>query len=131
MIRIGFLNNISRELMMEVSTSFTSPETRAMISPLRSSEKNPRGSSVIFLLIWLRISRTTPVRIGIIVKKAIYIVPTFRNVEIIRKAPKTISVNEPPSFSIRSLTNQKKLFFISSGVPFQLSQVQGSNTQAL
>ena len=60
-----------------------------------------------------------------------YIVPTFRNVEIIRKAPKTIRVNEPPSFSIRSLTNQKKLFFISSGVPFQLSQVQGSNTQAL
>ena len=58
---------MSNELMMEVSISFTSPETRAIISPFRSSEKKPKGSSVIFRLIWLRMSRTTPVRIGIIV----------------------------------------------------------------
>ena len=41
-------NRISSELMIEVSISFTSPDTRAMISPLRSSEKKPSGSSVIF-----------------------------------------------------------------------------------
>ena len=66
-MRIGFLKSISSELMIEVSISFTSPETRARISPFRSSEKKLRGSSVILRLIWLRTSRTTPVRMGIMV----------------------------------------------------------------
>ena len=63
---MGFLNNISSDDMILVSISFTSPLIRAMMSPFRSSEKNPNGSANIFLYSWIRISRTTPVRIGII-----------------------------------------------------------------
>ena len=37
---------------------------RAMRSPLRSSEKKPSESDVILQYIWLRMSRTTPVRMG-------------------------------------------------------------------
>ena len=61
-IMIGFLVTISSELITEFSTSFTSPVIRAIISPLRSPEKKPRGSDSILSFICLRISRTTPVR---------------------------------------------------------------------
>ena len=37
------------ELVTEVSTSLTSPLIRAIMSPFRSSEKNPKGSSTTFL----------------------------------------------------------------------------------
>ena len=67
MIRMGFLNNISRLAMMDVSISCTSPLIRAMMSPLRSSLKKPQGSEVIFWYSWLRISRTTPVLMGMMV----------------------------------------------------------------
>ena len=49
MMRIGFLKSMSSDDMMELSTSLTSPVMRAMMSPLRSPEKNPSGSDVIFL----------------------------------------------------------------------------------
>jgi len=45
-IRIGFLINISNELVIEFSTSPTSPLIRAMMSPLRSSEKKPNGKLI-------------------------------------------------------------------------------------
>ena len=47
MMRMGFLNNMSSDDIIEFSTSATSPLIRAMISPLRSSEKNPNGNDVI------------------------------------------------------------------------------------
>ena len=48
MMRMGFLKSMSSDDMMLLSISPTSPVMRAMMSPLRSSEKNPRGSDVIF-----------------------------------------------------------------------------------
>ena len=42
-IIIGFLNIISSDAMMEFSTSATSPDIRAITSPLRSLEKKPMG----------------------------------------------------------------------------------------
>ena len=56
---------MSNELVTEVSTSFTSPLMRAMMSPFLSSEKNPKGSSTTFLYTISLMSRTTPVRSGI------------------------------------------------------------------
>ena len=38
---MGFLNIMSSEVMMEFSTSATSPVMRDMMSPLRCSLKNP------------------------------------------------------------------------------------------
>ena len=51
---------------------------------------------------------------------------TFRKVMTTRKTPNTINVNEPPSRSIKSLTNQKKLFFQISGKVFIESQLPQS-----
>ena len=51
---------------MEFSTSLMSPLILAMMSPLRSWEKNPRGRLRILRYISLLISLTTPVRIGTI-----------------------------------------------------------------
>ena len=48
MMRMGFLKSMSSDDMMEFSTSCTSPDMRAMMSPLRSSEKKPNGREVIF-----------------------------------------------------------------------------------
>ena len=67
MMSIGFLKSMSSDDIIEFSTSCTSPLMRAMMSPLRSSEKNDSESDVILRYSWLRMSRTTPVRIGIIV----------------------------------------------------------------
>ena len=47
MMRIGFLNSMSRLDITLYSISCTSPDMRAMMSPLRSSEKKPSGSDVI------------------------------------------------------------------------------------
>ena len=47
-MRMGFLKSMSSDDMMEFSISCTSPLMRAMMSPLRSSEKKPRLSDVIF-----------------------------------------------------------------------------------
>ena len=47
MMSIGFLNSMSSDDMMEFSTSATSPLILAIMSPFRSSEKNPNGSDVI------------------------------------------------------------------------------------
>ena len=69
-IKMGFLNIKSRDDMMLVSTSCTSPVMRAMISPLRSSVKKPKGRRTILLYSWLRMSRTTPVRIGTTLEEA-------------------------------------------------------------
>ena len=65
MMRMGFLKSMSRLDITDASTSWTSPERRAMTSPLRVSEKKPIGSESIFRYIWLRTSRTTPLRSGI------------------------------------------------------------------
>ena len=65
MMSMGFLKSMSSEDMMELSISATSPLMRAMMSPLRSSEKNPSGSEVILRYNWLRMSLTIPVRMGI------------------------------------------------------------------
>ena len=61
---MGFLNIRSSDDIILVSTSCTSPVIRAIISPFRSSVKKPKGRLTILLYNWLRISRTTPVRIG-------------------------------------------------------------------
>ena len=61
---MGFLMSMSIQAMMLFSISCTSPLMRAMMSPLRSSLKKPSDSEVIFLYSELRMSRTTPVRIG-------------------------------------------------------------------
>ena len=63
---MGFLKSISSELITEFSTSLTSPEMRANISPLRSSEKKPMGRTRILSLILFRMSLTTPVRMGMV-----------------------------------------------------------------
>ena len=57
---------ISKELVMEFSTSPTSPLIRAMISPFLSSEKKDIGRRITLAYTIIRISRTTPVRNGII-----------------------------------------------------------------
>ena len=49
MIMMGFLNSMSSEVMMEFSTSVTSPLMRAITSPLRSLEKKPMGNEIILL----------------------------------------------------------------------------------
>ena len=46
-IMMGFLNSMSSEVMIEFSTSVTSPLMRAITSPLRSLEKKAMGSDVI------------------------------------------------------------------------------------
>ena len=56
---------MSSTLIIEVSTSFTSPLILAMISPFLSWEKNPRGRDMILLYSWRRMSLTTPVLMGI------------------------------------------------------------------
>ena len=63
-MKIGFLITMSSELVMDESTSLTSVDTRARISPFRSSEKKARGSARIFLYMFTRISRTIPVLMG-------------------------------------------------------------------
>ena len=68
---------------------------------------------------------------GIIVKKAKYIVETFKNVASTRKRPRTISVVEPPWVWIKSPTYQKKLFFKTRGNSFHDSQLAGSNAQGM
>ena len=65
-IIIGLFINISNELVMEFSTSPTSPLIRAIISPFLSSEKNDIGRRITLAYTIIRISRTTPVRNGII-----------------------------------------------------------------
>jgi hypothetical protein len=45
----GFLKNMSSELIMDASTSETSPVMRAMISPFFSSVKKPIGRLTVFL----------------------------------------------------------------------------------
>ena len=57
--------SMSRELMMELSTSLTSPVMRAMMSPRRSWEKKPSGRERIFLYSCILMSLSTPVRMGI------------------------------------------------------------------
>ena len=46
---MGFLISMSRVLVMEFSTSWTSPLMRAMMSPLRSWLKKPMGRARILL----------------------------------------------------------------------------------
>ena len=46
-MRTGFLNSMSRDDIMEFSTSATSPLILAMMSPFLSSEKKPSGRDVI------------------------------------------------------------------------------------
>ena len=58
--------SMSSEPVMELSTSCTSPLMRAMMSPLRSWLKKPRGRDRILLYISMRISFTIPVRRGTI-----------------------------------------------------------------
>ncbi len=58
---------MSSDDMMLFSTSCTSPLMRAMMSPLRSSLKKDSDSNVILLYSMLRMSLTTPVRIGMTV----------------------------------------------------------------
>ena len=48
-IMMGFLNIMSSDIIIEFSTSVTSPLMRAIMSPLRSVEKNPMGSDTILL----------------------------------------------------------------------------------
>ena len=64
MTNIGFLNSMSMDAMIDPSISCTSPLIRAMMSPLRSSEKKLSGKLVILWYNWLRMSRTIPVRMG-------------------------------------------------------------------
>ena len=63
---IGLFINMSNELLIEFSTSPTSPLIRAIISPFLSSEKKPIGKRITFAYTMIRISLTTPVRNGII-----------------------------------------------------------------
>ena len=63
-----------------------------MMSPLRSSEKNPNGSDVILRYSWLRMSLTTPVRIGMIVAEERKYAPVLRNVMKARNTPMTSNV---------------------------------------
>ena len=66
MIRIGNLIREKSEAITEDCTSWTSPDSRAMMSPLRSVVKNPTGSVRILAYISRRMSRTTPFCIGIV-----------------------------------------------------------------
>ena len=65
-IRIGFLSNISSELVIEFSISLTSPLILAMMSPFLSDEKKFSGRYIIFEYTNVLMSRTTPVLNGII-----------------------------------------------------------------
>ena len=65
-MNIGFLMSMSREVTIEFSTSETSPVIRAMMSPLRSFEKKPIGKLTTLSYTFVRISRTIPVRNGMI-----------------------------------------------------------------
>ena len=65
-MKIGFFMSISREVTIEFSTSLTSPVIRAMMSPLRSFEKKPMGRPTTLSYTFVRMSRTTPVRNGMI-----------------------------------------------------------------
>ena len=65
MMAMGWRISMSILLVMEFSTAPTSADIRAMMSPLRSSEKKLKGSFSTFSYTSIRISRTTPVRSGI------------------------------------------------------------------
>ena len=62
---IGWRISMSILLVMEFSTAPTSADIRAIISPFRSSEKKLSGSFSTFSYTSIRMSRTTPVRNGI------------------------------------------------------------------
>ena len=83
---------MSNELITEFSTSFTSPEILASISPFLSSEKNSSGKESILSLILFLISFTTPVRIGIIKYEPKYAEEVFKRVIIIKAIANIISV---------------------------------------
>ncbi len=66
MIIIGYLISENKLAITEFCTSCTSPERRAMISPLRSAVKKPIGKETILSYISRLMSRTTPFCIGIV-----------------------------------------------------------------
>ena len=109
---------MSKELIIEFSISFTSPEMRAKISPLRSSEKKVNGKVNILSLILFLISLTTPVRIGIRKYKAKYIAEVLNTVEIIKYIANKKSVADAPFILIISRTYQLKLFCNASPKAF-------------
>ena len=65
MMAMGWRMSMSILLVMEFSTAPTSADIRAMMSPLRSSLKKLSGSFSTFSYTSIRMSRTTPVRSGI------------------------------------------------------------------
>ena len=66
MIIMGYLTSEKRLAITEFCTSCTSPDRRAIMSPLRSEVKNPIGSDTILSYISRRMSRTTPFWSGIV-----------------------------------------------------------------
>ena len=65
---MGYFTRAARLEVTEASISETSPEMRAMMSPLRSLVKNPMGRVRILAYIASRMSRTTPLRSGMMKK---------------------------------------------------------------
>src|SRR5688572_8544517 len=61
---IGSRKANSREFITDTSSSLTSVVAREIISPFRLSVKYDNGRERILLYSWLRMSRTTPLRIG-------------------------------------------------------------------
>ena len=66
MIMTGYFTSENSDAITEFCTSCTSPDRRAMMSPLRSLVKKPTGSDTILLYIWRLMSRTTPFCIGMV-----------------------------------------------------------------
>ena len=98
---MGFLNIRSSDDIILVSTSCTSPVIRAIISPFRSSVKKPKGRLTILLYNWLRISRTTPVRIGTTLEEARKYAKVFSSVARIKKIPINNNVVVDPTSEIK------------------------------
>ena len=106
MIMIGFLNIMSSEVMIEFSTSATSPVIRDMMSPLRSLVKKPIGRLTTLRYTKLRMSRTTPPRKGMMQAELRYAVMVLAKVMTMSHTPNNMRVQMAPLVLICSATNQ-------------------------
>ena len=105
-IMIGYLMMEKRLAITEVCTSCTSPDMRAMMSPLRSLVKNPMGRVTILSYISRRMSRITPFCIGMVKNSDRYPADTLSRVITTSVTQSMARVNDAPSARTISDTYQ-------------------------
>ena len=101
---IGLRMSMSMELVSEFSTTVTSALMRAMMSPLRSSEKKLSGRRNTLLYTCTRMSRTMPVRRGTITAEEAKYPAVLSRVMRMSRQPMKMRVRKAPWVSMTWLT---------------------------